>query len=283
MSIFKKTKNKIVLKKNIKKEISPKNKKSLPKVLVKKRLIVANWKMNPVDLKEATKIFAILKRVNLKKVKDMVVICPPEIYLSDFSLKYKGGKFKFGAQDVSISNNPESTGEISAEMLKNLKAEYVIVGHSERRALGETNSVVAKKIRNAVDKGLKVILCVGEEHRDMNGEYLRFVEKQLFESLEGFNKKNIANLYVAYEPVWAIGKGSSSVDSNDLHQMNLFIKKVLVSIFDRKIGLSVPIIYGGSVDEENAKQLMAAGEVDGLLIGRASLNPYVFTKILKIL
>lgn len=256
-------------------------KKASKKVAPKKRLIVANWKMNPVDLKEATKIFAVLKRVDLKKVKDTVVICPPDTYLADFSLKYKGGKFKFGAQDVSVSNNPESTGEISAEILKNLKAEYVIIGHSERRALGETNSVVAKKIRNAVDKGLKVILCVGEEHRDINGDYLRFVEKQLFESLEGFNKKNIANLYVAYEPVWAIGKGHASMESNDLHQMNLFIKKVLVSIFDRKIGLSVPIIYGGSVDEENAKQLMAAGEVDGLLIGRASLNPYVFTKILK--
>jgi len=281
MSIFKKVSKKVAVKKTIKKDISPKNKKSAPKVSVKRKLIVANWKMNPIDLKEAIKIFAVLKRVDLKKVKDTIVICPPDTYLADFSLKYKGGKFKFGAQDVSVSNNPESTGEISAEMLRNLKAEYVIVGHSERRALGETNHVVAKKIRNAIDKGLKVILCVGEEHRDVNGDYLRFVEKQLFESLEGFNKKNIANLYVAYEPVWAIGKGHASVESNDLHQMNLFIKKVLVSIFDRKIGLSVPIIYGGSVDEENAKQLIEAGEVEGLLIGRASLNPYVFTKILK--
>jgi triosephosphate isomerase len=146
-------------KKTIKKDISTRSTKSAPRVSVKRKLIVANWKMNPVDLKEATKIFAVLKRVDLKKVKDTIVICPPDAYLADFSLKYRGGKFKFGAQDVSVSNNPESTGEISAEMLKNLKAEYVIVGHSERRALGETNSVVAKKIRNSVEKGLKVILC----------------------------------------------------------------------------------------------------------------------------
>jgi triosephosphate isomerase len=255
--------------------------KKKPAVVKKRRLIVANWKMNPANLKEAQKIFAVLKRVNLKKVKDTIVICPPDTYLAEFSLKYKGGKFKFGAQDISISNNSESTGEISAEMLKNLKAEYIIVGHSERRALGETDSVVAKKIRNAVEKDLKVILCVGEENRDVNGDYLRFIEKQLFESLNGFNKKYISSLYVAYEPIWAIGKGHASVESNDLHQMNLFIKKVLVAIFDRKTGLNIPILYGGSVDDDNAKQLIHAGEVDGLLIGRASLNPYVFAKILK--
>ncbi len=246
-----------------------------------KRIIVANWKMNPVNLKEATKIFSILKKADLKKVKDQIVICPPNIYLTDFSMKYKGNKFKFGAQDVSSTINQESTGEISAEMIKNLKTEYVIVGHSERRSLGETNNIISKKIKTAIDKGLKVILCVGEERRDVNGDYLRFIERQIIESLDGFNKKNISNLYIAYEPVWAIGKGHDSVESNDLHQMNLFIKKVLVGIFDRKIGLSIPIIYGGSVDEENAKKLIESGEVDGLLIGRASLNPYIFIKILK--
>jgi triosephosphate isomerase len=130
---------------------------------------------------------------------------------------------------------------------------------------------------------LKVILCIGEETRDINGDYLRFIEKQLLESLDGFNKKYISNLYIAYEPVWAIGRGHGAVESHDLHQMNLFIKKVLVGIFDRKIGLSVPIIYGGSVDEENAKQLIDSGEVEGLLIGRASLNPSVFVNILKLI
>jgi triosephosphate isomerase len=282
MSIFKKSKKKVAPKKSIKRDIIKNNKKSSPKP-VKKRLIIANWKMNPATLKEGMKTFSVLKRVDLKKVKDTVVICPPDIYLADFSLKYKGSKFKFGAQDVSLMNNTESTGEISAEQLKNLKVEYVIVGHSERRALGESNSVIAKKVKNAVEKGLKVVLCVGEETRDVNGDYLRFVEKQLFESLEGFNKKYISNLYVAYEPVWAIGRGHGAIESHDLHQMNLFIKKVLVSIFDRKIGLNVPIIYGGSVDEENAKQLIESGEVEGLLIGRASLNPYVLIKILKLI
>lgn len=270
-------------KKVVKKTINKIFKKKLEKAKAKNRLIIANWKMNPVNLNEASKIFSILKRADFKKVRDQIVVCPPNIYLSDFSLKYKGNKFKFGAQDVSLATNPESTGEISAEMIKNLKAEYVIIGHSERRALGETNNIVSKKIKTAVEKGLKVILCVGEERRDINGDYLRFVEKQLIESLDGFNKKNISNLYIAYEPVWAIGKGHASVESHDLHQMNLFIKKVLVGIFDRKIGLSIPIIYGGSVDEENAKQLIESGEVEGLLIGRASLNPYVFIKILKLI
>jgi len=275
--------SKKVVKKTIRKVINNIFKKKVVKAKAKTRLIVANWKMNPVTLKEGLKTFAILKRIDLKKIKDTIVICPPDIYLADFSLKYKGSKFKFGAQDVSVTNNPESTGEISAEQLKNLKVEYVIIGHSERRALGESNSVVAKKIRNAVEKGLKVILCIGEETRDINGDYLRFIEKQLLESLDGFNKKYISNLYIAYEPVWAIGRGHGAVESHDLHQMNLFIKKVLVGIFDRKIGLSVPIIYGGSVDEENAKQLIDSGEVEGLLIGRASLNPSVFVNILKLI
>jgi len=275
--------SKKVVKKTIRKVINNIFKKKVVKAKAKTRLIVANWKMNPVTLKEGLKTFAILKRIDLKKIKDTIVICPPDIYLADFSLKYKGSKFKFGAQDVSVTNNPESTGEISAEQLKNLKVEYVIIGHSERRALGESNSVVAKKIRNAVEKGLKVILCIGEETRDINGDYLRFIEKQLLEILDGFNKKYISNLYIAYEPVWAIGRGHGAVESHDLHQMNLFIKKVLVGIFDRKIGLSVPIIYGGSVDEENAKQLIDSGEVEGLLIGRASLNPSVFVNILKLI
>jgi triosephosphate isomerase len=258
-------------KKNVKKGVS--NQKS--------KIIVANWKMNPVNLKEANKIFSTLKKDNFKKGSHKIIICPPSIYLSDLSSKYKGNKFIFGAQNVSWAQNHESTGEISPEMLKNLSVEYVIIGHSERRKIGETNQIIAKKINNAVENGLKVVLCVGEEVRDIGGEYLHFIQRQLIESLEGFNKKFVNNLFVAYEPVWTIGQGNEAINSHELHQINLFIKKILVNIFDRKIGLAMPILYGGSVDDENAKELIESGEVSGLLIGRASLNPYVFLKILK--
>jgi len=251
------------------------------KTAPKSRIIVANWKMNPVDLKEAKKTFAVIKRVNLAKIKDKIVICPPSVYLSELSLKYSGSKIVFGAQDVSTEINPESTGEVSAQILKNLKVQYVIVGHSERRRLGEPEEAIAQKIKMALSAGMKVILCVGEKTRDVNGEYLRFIERQLREDLGALNKKFFSQIIIAYEPIWTIGSGKTSVDGHDLHQMNLFIKKVLVAIFGRKSGLEVPILYGGSVDDENAKQLIEFGEVSGLLIGRASLNPYVFLKILK--
>jgi len=257
-----------------------KGKKSSPKKSLKK-IVIANWKMNPTNLKEAQKIFSILKRTDFKKVKSQIVICPPISFLADFSLKYKGNKFKFGSQDISISNNPESTGEISGEMIKNLNAEYVIIGHSERRALGEGNEKIKIKIKRAFENNLKVILCVGENIRDNEGLYLRFLEKQIFDDLEGVNKKMLNNLIVAYEPVWAIGRGHSAISSSDLHQISLFIKKVLVKVLDRNSGMNIPILYGGSVDDENVKELMSTDAIDGFLIGRASLNPYVFAKILK--
>lgn len=248
---------------------------------INKKLIVANWKMNPDSTKEAKQIFNNLKKKNLSIKKTIPVICPPYLYESALSLSYRGNKFKFGFQDIHFKSDGQSTGEISTEMAKNSKVEYVIVGHSERRENGEDNKTVSLKMKKVIDSGLKAILCIGEEKRDQHGEYLRFIEEQLVESLMTIPRSKVSKLIVAYEPLWAIGKGKKSMSSSDLHQMNIFIKKILVSIYGKKIAFNIPILYGGSVDADNAKQIIEEGNVDGLLVGRASLNSHVFADILK--
>lgn len=246
-----------------------------------KKLIVANWKMNPESLKEAKKIFNTLKKKNLQISKTIPVICPPYLYESDLSFGYKGNKFKFGFQNIHFKDDGKSTGEISTEMAKSSKVEYVIVGHSERREDGENNKTVSLKLKQIIDSGLTPILCVGEIERDDQGAYLQFIEEQLYESLMTISKNKISRLVVAYEPVWAIGKGKKSIDSHELHRMVIFIKKNLVSMYGKKLGLSIPILYGGSVDADNVSDLVKEGMVDGLLVGRASINPHIFGDIIK--
>lgn len=246
-----------------------------------KKLIVANWKMNPESLKEAKGIFDSLKKKNLQIKKTIPVICPPYLYESDLSMGYRGNKFKFGFQDIHFKSDDQSTGEISTEMAQNSKVEYVIIGHSERRQNGETNKTVSLKMKKVIDANLTAILCIGEEERDNQGNYLRFIEEQLVESLSTITNKKVSKLVIAYEPIWAIGKGKTSMDPSDLHRINIFIKKILVSIYSKKIAMNIPILYGGSVDADNAKEIIKEGHVDGLLVGRSSLNPHLFADIIK--
>lgn len=253
-------------------------KRAFPKT---KKLVIANWKMNPESLKDAKKIFISLKKKNFNTNKVISVICPPYLFENELALNYKGGKFKFGFQDIHFESDDKSTGEISVEMAKNSKVEYVIIGHSEKRKNGDTNEIVSMKLKKAVDSGLVPILCIGENERDENGKYLRFVEEQLFNSLQKISKNKITEIVIAYEPIWTIGKGKSSMNPHELHQMTIFIKKILVNLYGKKTAMEVPIIYGGSVDSDNSKEIVEMGEVDGLLVGRASLNPHVFGDILK--
>jgi len=244
-----------------------------------KILIVGNWKMNPNMVEKAKEIFSETKKVakNLKTVK--VIVCPPFVYLNELE-KTADRSFVLGAQDMFWEKTGSFTGEISSAMLK--EESYVILGHSERRELGETDEMVAKKIISAIKANLKPILCVGEKTRDDHGEYLHFLRNQIINSLAGAPKNSLDKLVIAYEPVWAIGKSDDqAMKPGDIHETTIFIKKVLLEIFKQKKALLVPILYGGSVTHNNALEIITGGEVQGLLVGRESLNPKKFGELLK--
>lgn len=244
-----------------------------------KLLVVANWKMNPETAERAEEIFKETEKgaLEIKNVK--VVVCPPFVYLSDLE-KLNAGRVVLGAQDMFWEEAGSFTGEISSKMLK--KEGYVILGHSERRELGETDDMVAKKVTAALKAGLCPILCIGEKVRDTHGEYLHFLRAQIKNSLEKISKRLLTKIIIAYEPVWAIGKSDEeAMKPGDIHETSLFIRKVLADIYDQKQAVSIPILYGGSVSHNNAKDIITDGEVQGLLVGRESLNPKKFGELLK--
>ena len=250
-----------------------------------RKLIVANWKMNPQSPKEAGRIFGGIKQVAGKLKKVETVICPPFVYLPMF-----GGStskhLQIGAQDLFWENPPEGkgsyTGEISAKMLMGLGVKYVIVGHSERRIhLGETNEIVNRKIKTALKAGLKVVLCVGEKERQPGAGYLRFIKEEIEKGLKGVQRKFLRNLIVAYEPIWAIGKKGSAADApEDILQMALYIRRALLLVTGKDLARAIPILYGGSGSPQNVERLLKDAGVQGLLIGQESLIPKVFYEIL---
>lgn len=246
----------------------------------REKLIVGNWKMYPNSIAEAKKIFMNFKSKRHQNTRITTVICPPFVYLNDLKHLYTGAKIFFGAQDVHWAKEGAYTGEISSEMIKSLRCRFVIVGHSERRAIGETDEMVAKKVKHALKEGLHVILCVGEDERDDSGAFVRFIEEQLHGSLAGIMKNEVKKLVIAYEPVWAIGKGNTAMDPHSIEQMKLIIRKNMIKKFGHDVGESIPILYGGSADSTNAAEIVHEGHVDGLLVGRHSLNPDEFSKII---
>jgi len=246
-----------------------------------KKIIIGNWKMNPRSLKEAEKLFgAIVKNISSIK-KTEIVICPPFLYLE--KLKKISKKIILGAQDAFPGEVGAFTGEISAEMLYNIGARYVILGHSEKRALGETNEMVNKKIKASFFAGLRPILCVGERARDLSHGYFNFVKIQLEECLAGISKNSISKIIIAYEPIWAISSTPDRKDAipADSLEMAIFIRKILSDKFGSDAG-RVRIIYGGSVNEKDAEDFLQNGGVDGLLPGKASLDAKKFVEIIKI-
>ena len=234
------------------------------------KLVIANWKMNPRTVEDA---------VNLAKKSDAegLVICPPLPFLKTVKTKLK--KAKLGAQDVFWESEGAYTGEVSPPQLKDLGVEYVIIGHSERRQnLGETDEMIAKKIKAAMDNDLIPILCVGETkaQRD-SGATKEIIEKQLRSALSLSWGASNAVLVVAYEPIWAIGSGAADTPENTINVVR-FIKDILAT------GVYVEnskIIYGGSLTSENAEKFFAYDEIEGALVGGASLDPKEIKKIIR--
>lgn len=247
------------------------------------KIIVGNWKMNPVTLKEAKLTLSAIKKSVAKVRGVQTMICPPFVYLGELKKSLLGSKLELGAQDCHFVDQGAQTGGVSAYMIRDFGIKTVIIGHSERRASGDTDEVVNKKIITALSAGLRIILCIGENIRDDKGEYLKILQNQLERDLAGFPVKLSDKLIIAYEPVWAIGKSATGVETPDSFLHNkIFIRKVLADLLGRKKAVLVPVLYGGSANPQNAGDFLKIGQADGLLVGRDSLNPHNFFDILKI-
>ncbi len=246
------------------------------------KLIVANWKMNKTA-EEAASFILEFKKI-IKSVKNVeIAICPSFTSLHAAAEELKGSGIMLGAQDMHFDDAGAFTGEISALMLRDFGCEYVIIGHSERREMGESNSLINKKIISAIKHGVKPILCIGENwDQRLKEETEDVLEDQLIKCLEGVNE--IKNVVIAYEPVWAISKGNPSqkaATKADAGEAHLFIRKVIGGMYDDDSAKNVRILYGGSMKPENAKELLSMPNIDGGLVGNASLNAKSFAEIVN--
>lgn len=244
-----------------------------------KRIVIGNWKMNPSSEKDAV---TLARRVDegvgaLKRAA--VLIAPPHVFLR--RVVDEVGHVGVGTQDAFWEPSGPYTGEVSYQQAKSAGAEFVIVGHSERRIyLGESGEMIAKKLKAVLSHGMKGVLCIGERER-VDREVASVVGDQLLSALEGAAKNDIGRLIVAYEPVWATSTvaGSGPDTPQSAAKTALYIKKILVSRFGTAAGSAVPVVYGGSVNVKNAESFMREGMMAGVLVGGASIDAKAFVEI----
>lgn len=244
-------------------------------------IIAANWKMNHTVSTAMRFLDEFIPAVSGEEGIE-IVVCPPFTALDGVGQRLRGSGIKLGAQNVFWEEAGAYTGEISPSMLRELGCEYVIVGHSERRSVfGESDREINMKLKALMRAGLTPILCVGErlKEREENRQE-EVVRGQLEEGLEGLTPEWISGIVIAYEPVWAIGTGRNA-RPEDANDMNSMIRDLISSVFGRGVGDSVRIQYGGSVNAGNISSFMAMTEVDGALVGGASLDPVSFAEIVK--
>jgi len=247
-------------------------------------LIAGNWKMNCGPKETSTLLQGIGEQLNGMPEKVDGLVCPPMISLTTASVELQDIEgIALGAQNVHFEDNGSYTGEVSTQMLNEVDSEYVIVGHSERRQyFGETDSTVEAKVTKSLDAELKPVICVGEslEQRKDNEHMLR-VRKQVEAALVNVDDEDARNVVIAYEPIWAIGSGESATpeQAQEMHDM---IRSVWADRFDDEAANSIRILYGGSMKPHNAEELLSQSDVDGGLIGGASLKADSFTDIIDI-
>ena len=247
----------------------------------RKLIIVGNWKMNKT-VAEALALVTAIKR-ELKDVKEVdIVVCPPFTALSEVSKAILDSNIRLGAQNMSEHNFGPYTGEIAAGMLKEFSVRYVILGHSERRQYQkESDELIAKKALAAHAASLKPIVCVGETLAEREaGEMQAVLLRQVRASLNGLSRQQMEETIVAYEPVWAIGTGKTAT-AQQAQEAHASIRGLLAKLFDEAVARRVRIQYGGSVKPSNARELMSRPDVDGALVGGASLEDRSFADIVK--
>lgn len=247
---------------------------------MQRKIIAGNWKMNMLP-NEAMSFINELEPY-AKNAKCEIILCVPYTDLFYSLLTAQNTNIKIGAQNMHWEEAGAYTGEIAPNMLKCINVEYVIIGHSERRQyFAETDETVNKKIKSALKHELNPILCVGEtmKQRELGLEE-EVIKQQIIGALEGITKEQAEKIVIAYEPIWAIGTGKVAT-KNDANNMIKLIRKEIESHYDKEVANSVSILYGGSVNKNNAKELFETSDIDGALVGGASLKVDEFNEIIK--
>ncbi len=248
---------------------------------MRKPIIAGNWKLNH-SIDDAVQLVIELKRELVDVVGVDIVVCPVFTAISVVQDVLLESNIAVGAQNLYWEDSGAFTGEVSAPMLKNIGVEYVIIGHSERRQyFGETNKTVNKKIKAALKHNLTPIVCVGENLQEREGnKAFEVIQTQCEESLKGFTKDEIMKIVIAYEPVWAIGTGKTATP-DQAQEVHKFIRDLLKKMYNEEVSQALRIQYGGSVNAENMATLIAQKDIDGALVGGASLKADSFVKIVK--
>ena len=247
---------------------------------MRRRVVAGNWKMNMLP-NEAIDFIQKLEGL-VKDTENEVIVCVPYIDLFYVLLNSQGTNIKVGAQNMHWEEKGAFTGEISGKMLQSIGVEYVIIGHSERRQyFAESDETVNKKVKSAFKYGLKPIICVGENlNQKENGKAIEVITSQTALALEGLTNEQVENCIIAYEPIWAIGTGKTAT-AEDANNSIKHIRDEIAKIYGQNTAERVIIQYGGSVNSTNAKNLFSMSDIDGALVGGASLKPDEFSKIVK--
>ena len=247
---------------------------------MRKKIVAGNWKMNK-NLQEGIALVKELKEV-VKNPKCDVVICTPFIHLATVAEMLKGTPIQLGAENCADKASGAYTGEVSAEMVKSTGAQYVILGHSERRQYyGETGEILKEKVQLALQNGLKVLYCIGEslEEREANKQN-EVVKKELEESVFNLSADEFAKIVIAYEPIWAIGTGKTAT-AEQAEEIHAYIRQCVAEKYGAQVADDTTILYGGSCKASNAPELFSKPDIDGGLIGGASLKAADFNGIIE--
>ncbi len=249
---------------------------------MRKKVIAGNWKMNN-DLTETQNLISKLtSALSSEKINCDIIICPPFTSLSEANSLLKGTAVKLGAQNMNENDSGAFTGEISAQMLKSVGCEFVILGHSERRAIyKESDELINKKIKKALEKELKPIFCVGESLEEREKDVTKdVIKRQIVKGLEHVSKDELLKIIIAYEPVWAIGTGKTA-SPDQAQEVHEFIRDLIEVEYGNDSAEKLIIQYGGSVKPDNAKELLNQKDIDGALVGGACLKADSFMGIIK--
>jgi triosephosphate isomerase len=249
---------------------------------MRKPLIAGNWKMNNKTILETINFVKSLKNAVVDVIDIEILICPAFTALYAVSNEVRGSNINIGAQNIFWESKGAFTGEISPSMLKDAGCSYVLIGHSERRQyFGETNEIVNKKVKVALAEWLTPVICIGEtlEARKDNTTFA-VIENQIKEGLAGLTFEQASLIVIAYEPIWAIGTGRTAT-TEQAQEVHAFIRKIYANMYKEKVADKIRILYGGSVNSSNISNLMKEADIDGGLVGGASLEFESFAKVIK--